>query len=75
MMGRTGREAMLKEIRIVFSITTEEAIALDQAAESNGLSRSAFSREAIRIHSGMGPEKKAPPGSGWQRRRDRRVFA
>ena len=64
-----------KDIRITFVITTEEAAALDRAAERKGVSRSGFTRRAVRIHSGMDPEKDIPPGSGWQRRRDRRVFA
>ena len=64
-----------KDIRITFVITTEEAAALDQAAESDGLSRSAFTRRAVRVLSGMGAEKGTPSGSAWQRRRDRRVFA
>ena len=64
-----------KDIRITFVVTTEEAAALDQAAENKGCSRSAFTRRAVRIHSGMDPERDIPPGSGWQRRSDRRVFA
>lgn len=63
-----------KDIRITFVVTSKEAAALDQAAESNGISRSAFTREAVRIRSGMGPEEGLPPGSAWQKRGDRRVF-
>ena len=64
-----------KDVRIVFVATTEEAAALDHAAEAKGYSRSAYIRRAILIHSGMDPERDIPAGSGWQRRRDRRVFA
>ena len=65
---------MRKDTKIVFSLTKGEAAVLDQAAESNGRSRSAFVREAVRTQSGMGPEKEGRVGSGWQRRKDRRVF-